>query len=110
MSASRELLGVDEARVPRLLVEPQRPRMSAPARSSLLDRVATFMPQLEASNAQMQQNEPVILQEDELEDGAERGGQSEPGDVEMDIYYGTMATPAAVDGAVSEGARLAPAA
>lgn len=90
---SRALLGVDEARVPQVLLQPQRPQIAPLPRSALLDRLATFLPALEASNAHMEQNEPVVLHEDELV--ADAGGERVAGEVEMDLYCGVMSAPAA---------------
>ena len=93
MSRSRALLDVDETRVPQMLREPQRPQMVAPPRSALLGRLATFLPQIEASNAQMEQNEPTLVAEDDFDESADEAAT--PGDVEMDLYCGIMAAPAA---------------
>lgn len=92
MSRSRALLDVDETRVPQMLREPQRPQMVAPPRSALLGRLATFLPQMEASNAQMEQNEPTLVAEDDFDESADEAAA--PGDVEMDLYCGIMAAPA----------------
>lgn len=96
MPHSRVLLGVDAARVPQVLLQPQRPQIAPPPRSALLDRLATFLPAMEASNARMQQNDPVVLQEDEF--AAADGEEAVAGEVEMDLYCGLMAAPAADEG------------
>ncbi|KAG8469000.1 hypothetical protein KFE25_007518 [Diacronema lutheri] len=92
-SRSRVLLGVDEARVPHVLLQPQRPQIGAPPRSALLDRLATFLPAMEASNARMARNEPVVLHEDDF--ATDAAADAAPGEVEMDLYCGVMAAPAA---------------
>jgi hypothetical protein len=100
---SQELLHVDEERVPQMLREPQRPRIGPPPRSALLNQLAGFLPEMAASNARMEQNEPVLVAEAEFASEAESAA---PGDVEMDLYCGLMAAPAADETAVGPQMRV----
>lgn len=92
---SRALLGAGDAlpRPPAMLLEPARPNIAPPPRSSLLDRVAAFLPQMEASNLTLDEHDNAGLTlENEL--GPTAGNAPAGEHVEMDIYCAAPPPPA----------------